>query len=279
MKSLDVLDPTRPDDPAFAASGEQAQRVRENALRRAQPPSPGARRPPRTAGLILVAGLIAAAAGAGLVVTAAPPPDARAALQAAVARTRSAASGRIIRTVESRPPGSREPSTERHVLRFDADGNLEWVERARIRFNGRTIVARRTYREVGRRAWIRDDTAPDARFEPAVVTADRDFPHQLVRHVGSPALVRLVRRAPRLDVRTAPDGSTTYRAGTTAGAVEDAAPNAAGRARGGAWKRTARLTVVVDGRGFVRRVVVSAPGSTMTTQYVGLDRPQHIARP
>jgi hypothetical protein len=280
MNPLELLDPTRPDDPAFDPRGEQAQRVRTAAMRAAADRAPGRRPRPLVLGVALVAAAVAAAVGAVVVLSSLPPTSARAALQEAVARTRAVASGRIVRTVEIRPPATRESSIERHVVRFDADGDLEWVERARLELDeGWTVTVHRTFREIHGQGWTRDDTKPGARFEALGATSDQDFPHQLVEQVGSPALVALVRDASDLSPQTGPDGSTTYRAETTAGRVEDAAPSAAGRAPGGAWSRRVTLSVTVDERGFVRRVVVASPGVTMSTEYTELGEPQRIDRP
>jgi hypothetical protein len=70
-----------------------------------------------------------------------------------------------------------------------------------------------------------------------------------------------------------------YRATVTAGEVFDASPTAAGRAQGGAWRRSARLEVTVGKDGLIERVVSTGDVVTETVEYRDLNAPQAIERP
>jgi hypothetical protein len=265
--SLDLLDPTRPDDPRFDPAGEQAARVRAAALTRRPAPRPAGRR-------LVLAGAVAAIAAALLVVVVVrSPTDARAALEAAAARTAAIESGRVVWTIRSDPPGP-VWVVGRAEIRFQG-GDLAYVSSGEIVLeDGRRERTGSAYREIGDDAYARDDTKPGARFERMPPTSEEDQPHKLVANVGSQGLIALARRADDLTT----DG-TTYRATTTAGEVFDAAPTAAGRFQGGAWDRPVTLEVVVGPDGLVRRVSVTDDHGTETTEYLDLGEPQVIERP
>jgi hypothetical protein len=265
--SLDLLDPTRPDDPRFDPAGEQARRVRSAALARPPARRPAARR------LALAAAAATVAAAVLVVALTRSPTDARAALAEAAARTAGVESGRVVWTMRSDPPGPARFSAHAEV-RFQG-GDLEWVSRGvAVLEDGRTERTGSAYREIGDDAYARSGAKPGARFERVPPTSEEDHPHKLVDQVGSQALVALARRADDLTT----DG-TTYRATATAGQVFDAAPTAAGRAQGGAWDRPVTLEVVVGPEGLIRRVTVTQPDSTETTEYLDLGEPQVIERP
>jgi hypothetical protein len=275
MKSLKLLDPTRPDDPRFDPRGDVGRRVRAAAV--AAPPSRIPRRRPRRVVPALAVAAAAAAAGVVLLPTGGPD-DARATLQKAAERTAAVESGMVTWTLRADPPGPVR-SVDRSEIRFSG-GDLEWHSRSDgVLEDGRRVADRLTYVEVGDDGYIRDDTEPGVGFEHGGPTAESDFPHKLVEHVGSEALVALVRGAGDLATRAAPGGATAYRATVTAGQVFDASPTAAGRARGGAWDRPVTLEVTVGGDGLIRRVESGDDRSTMTIEYRDLNVPQAIERP
>lgn len=277
MTSLDVLDPTRPDDPRFDPHGAHGERVRRAALARAaaHPSAPG-RNLFRPSAVLASGAAVALVAAVLILTTAGSSPDARAALAQAEQRMATVGSGVVTVTHDGR--GGGYAVNEVDEVRFDGV-DLEWVTRARLALpDGRTITKRETFREVDGIGYLRDDTKPDARFETLGSTSDRDFPHQLVKQVGKQSLVELARRADDLTTRSA--GSTTvFRATATAGAVFDAAPTAAARAPGGAWRGNATLEVTVGPDGFVRQVQVDSAHDTTTTQFADLGKPQAIPSP
>lgn len=273
-----LLDPTRADDPAFDPHGPQARRVRTAALAASAPPASRSRRRP---GLpVALTGLAAAAALAVAVVilTASPAPDARAALQAAAKRTAAVDSGRAVWTMRSRIPADGYTGEARHVIRFDGE-DLEAVYRSREVVEGRPpMVSAETFREVDGIGYSRDDSRPRARFE-RLAGGTGEGPAQLIaRQADNETLVALVRGAGDVTPDEHADGSTTYRATTTAGEVEDAAPTAPGRG-GPGWNRKVRLEVTVAADGLIRRVVVRDGPTTRTTDYSDLGIPQRIERP
>jgi hypothetical protein len=275
MTSLAVLDPTRPDDPRFDPDGEQGRRVLSAAV--AAPFPRASRRRPRR--LVPVLGVVAAAAAAGIVLLpTGSPDDARAALQRAAERTAAVESGRVIWTLRADPPGAAR-SVDRSEISFSG-GDLEWRSRSEMVLDdGRRVVDGVTYVEVGSDGYFRDDTRPGGAFQRSAPSAESDFPHQLVEHVGSEALVALVRGADDFAAQSARGGATRYRATVTAGQVFDASPTAAGRARGGAWARPVTLEVTVGDDGLIRRVVSTDDRATMTVEYRDLNSPQVIERP
>jgi hypothetical protein len=279
MTSLEILDPTRPDDPRFDPRGDQGRRVRAAATARAEPaplPSPRRTRPRRLAPALATAA-VAAAAAVVLLPTGASD-DARAALQQAAERTAAIESGRVIWTLRADPPGPVR-SADRSDIHFSG-GDLEWRARGHIVLeDGRRTETALTYREIGDDGYVRDDSEPGAEFTKGPATAESDFPHQVVRHFGSEALVALVRGAADFSARPAAGGATVYLATVTAGEVFDAAPTAAGRAQGGAWRRPVTLEVTVSEAGLIERVVTSGEHETMTIEYRDLNLPQVIERP
>jgi hypothetical protein len=281
MTRFDVLDPTRPDDPRFDPHGAQARRVRARAVARAEATAsrPAGRRVlARVALAACVVAILAVAAS--LLLRTSSPPDARAALGQAAARMASFDSGRIIFTSRFEPRAPEPASVCRHEVRFDGR-DFESVSRCRLVFPGGRTVSQGpdTGWEVDGRGYERDDSRPGARVVPlGGPWGDGDFRKKLIEQVGSQALVALARRASDLTTEPAAGGGTVYRATATAGAVFDAAPLGR-RASGGGWKRKVRLAVTVDDDGVIRRVEVSSPQLTMTTEFVDLGEPQVIERP
>lgn len=281
MNTLELLDPTRPNDPAFDPRGAQADRVRAaaraGAPRRDLPP----RRRRRAASRRIAAGVLAIAAVVAAVVVATDttaPTDARAALARAAARTADITSGRIVWTVGGEDPRSGYAGRTRTVVRFDGE-NLEARSRSRATVPGRPVMETdTTLRHVDGTAYVRDESQPGADFERIGRAAPTDPSRLLVEQVGSPALVELARRDPGLERSAAPGGGTLYQATATAGEVFDAAPIAAGRAQGEVFDRKVRLEVIVRD-GLVRRVKVVDEGITQTTEYLELGEPQPIERP
>jgi hypothetical protein len=282
MTRFDVLDATRPDDPRFDPHGAQARRVRARAVARAEAT---ASRPAGRGVLVRVALAVCVVAILAVAVsdflTTSSPPGARAALQQAAARTASFDSGRIIFTSRSEPRAGEPGYVGRDDVRFDG-GDFESVSRWRVvSRGGRTVrLGAETSLEVDGRGYTRDDSRPAAGFVPlGGPWGDGDFRKKLIDQIGSEALVALARRASDLTTEPAAGSGTVYRATATAGAVFDAAPLAAGRASGGGWKRKVQLAVTVDDDGVIRRVEVSSPQLTMTTEFVDLGEQQVIERP
>ena len=291
MTSLEPLDPTSADDPRFDPHGLQAHRVRAAAIARAEEATDlatrrrthvaaprrrmgGAAARPRRRGALVVALAIAIVVVVVLAVAPRSAPDARAALQRAAERTASVESGRVIWTMRADPPGPMR-GWDRSEVRFTG-GDLEWTNRGRsVSPDGERFTSRTTYREIGDDAYVLEG----GRFERVAPSAESDFPHKLVQQVGSEKLIELARRADDLTEEPAPGGGTTYRATATAGEVFDAAPIAAGRAQGGAWRRSVELAVTVGDDGLITRVVSTGRDETMTTEYADLGEPQPIERP
>jgi hypothetical protein len=290
MTSLEPLDRTSADEPRFDPHGPDARRIRAAAIARAQEARSRGGLGPRTTRAVArrprvrLAGALAAAFALALlvvVVLAVAPrsaPDARAALERAAERTASVESGRVIWTQRADLPGPMR-AFDRSEVRFTG-GDLELTSRGwSVSPEGERYSSRMTYREIGDDGYVRDDAKPDAGFERVEPSAESDFPHKLVQQVGSEALVALARRADDLTEEPAPGGGTTYRATTTAGEVFDAAPVAAGRAQGGAWRRPVELAVTVGDDGLITRVVAAGRYDTMTTEYADLGEPQPIEVP
>jgi hypothetical protein len=282
MTRFDVLDPTRPDDPRFDPHGAEGRRVRARAVARAEATASRPARRRVLARAALAACVVAMlAVAASVLLTTSSPPGARAALQQAAARTASFDSGRIIFTSRFEPGAPEPGSICRHEVRFDGR-DFESVSRCRVVSPGGRTVSQSadTGWEIDGRGYTRDDSRPGARVVPlGGPWGDGDFRKKLVEQVGSEALVALARRASDLTTEPAAGGGTVYRATATAGAVFDAAPLAAGRGSGGAFKRKVQLAVTVDDDGVIRRVEVSSPQLTMTTEFVDLGEPQVIERP
>jgi hypothetical protein len=280
MTSLEPLDPTTADEPRFDPHGPEARRIRAAAIARAEAAQSRVGRRPqaRLRGALAAAFALAVVVVVVLAVAPRSAPDARAALEQAAERTAAVESGRVIWTQRADPPGPVR-GFDRSEVRFTG-GDLEWTHRGwAVSPDGERHGSRSTYREIGDDGYYRDDTTPGARFERMEPSAESDFPHKLVQQVGSEALVALARRADDLTEEPAPGGGTTYRATATAGEVFDAAPIAAGRARGGAWKRPVELAVTVGDDGLIARVVAVGRYDTMTTEYADLGEPQPIERP
>jgi hypothetical protein len=294
MIRLDLLDPTDPQDPRFDPGGDQARRVRAAAVARAQArPTPQRPRLTRRS-LALVAGAAAAlAVAAVLVSTTGSPSDARAVLRDAARRTAAVESGRVIWSVRAsarKPRGGPFRDEYREEIRFDGD-DLAAVARSRWVDGNRSGSTRTTYVEVDRVGYTRDDSKPNAPFErEPFQSSGQDPTHLIVKQVGSPALVELARRSDDLTTKEGPDGSVTYRATATAGAVFDAAPRAAGRAKGPSFARPVRLEITVDGDGLIRRVRTTSQiektdtgyrdlSETTVTEYLDLGEPQRIEAP
>lgn len=273
MTRLDLLDPTRPDDVAFDPDGAQARRVRAAALQVGPAPAParGRRRVAITGGAVAAAVVIAITVG-----TSTAPSDARAALQEAAQQTGQADSGRVIVTIVGEDPATGYRAEVRTEIRFQQE-DLEVIRRGREAIPGRgQIETATTLRLIDGVAYERNDSRPSGRFRKIGKFDPVTF--QVTGQVDDDALVDLV-RATR-DVKAEEDGGvTTYRGTTTAGAVEDAAPTAHGRAQGPAWNREVGLELTVGEDGLIRHVVVRDGEFTRTTRYVDLGETQSIERP
>jgi hypothetical protein len=277
MTSLEPLDPTRPDEPRFDPHGPEARRIRAAAIAQAeeeQPRGRPARRPTRPAAALGAAFALAAVVVVVLAVAPRSAPDARAALQRAVEQTAAVESGRVIWTMHADPPGPIR-AWGRSEVRFTG-GDLEWTSSGwSVSPDGERSSSETTYREIGDDGFVLEG----ARFQRVEPSAESDFPHKLVQQVGSEAFVALARGADDLTEEPALGGGTTYRATATAGEVFEAAPIAAGRAQGGAWRRPVDLAVTVGDDGLITRVVAAARYDTMTTEYADLGEPQPIELP
>lgn len=278
MTSLELLDPTRADDPRFDPDGHHAERVRSAALARAA--STPRRTAPRPRGRTAVAGLVTAcavAAGVVVAVTATDAPDARASLVAAAERTDGFESGRVVLTERFHDPDGRVRGHDRSEVRFDGT-DLELVTRSVVELPDRKIERRVTVRQFDGVAYERDDTRPSAGFRRVGRVAPTSFHSQLARYAGGEGLLRLARAADDVVEQAGPNG-TTFRATATVAEIEAAAPTSAGVLPGPASRRPVALRVDVTGDGRVRRVVTEQPGLRREIEYLDLGVAQPIERP
>jgi hypothetical protein len=272
MSDLELLDPTRADDPAFDPDGAQAHRVRVAAMRA----RPAARPAPRRRLALGGAAVAAAALIAAVVGTSTAPPDAVAALREAARQTAAADSGRVLVMVKGEGPIAGYRVDARTEIRFQRE-DLELVVRSREAIPGGPEMERAlTLRRIDGIAYERDDSRPGGRFRKLGKVDPVTF--SVVGQVDDDGLVALVQST--RDVKAERDGDvTTYRGTTTAGAVEDAAPTAHSRSQGGEWDREVRLEVSVGEDGLIRHVTVRDREIVRTTRYSDLGEPQTIERP
>lgn len=276
MTDLDLLDPTRPDDPAFDPDGPQARRVRAAAVRPA--PAKAPRRAPRLAlGGLAAAVLAAAAVVVGTTTTA---PDARAALLQAAERTGAIGSGRAVYTLQVDHGDVGYKADVRNEIRFQGD-DIEIVSTGRETLpSGETMERALTYRQIDGVGYQRSgdngpflrlgSIAPERREDGQAV----DIPVGIAGAPDNEKLVALVKAADGVTI----DGNT-YRAAVTAGEFEDAARTAAGRSRGPAWDRPVQLELTVGDDGLIRRVVAAEEDNVKTTEFFDLGEPQVIEKP
>jgi hypothetical protein len=265
MSRLELLDPTRPDDPAFDPAGPQAQRVLAAAMR----PVPEPRRAPKRLALVLAAAAAVAVAVVLATGTTAPT-DARAALLQAAERTSAIDSGRVVWTLKADLTDPLYKADIRNEIRFSGN-DLEMVGTGQETLpNGQILDRRTTFRLVDGIGYERDG---DGRFQE-LGPVSHEGQLQITGQIDNEALVALVRSTDDLTV----DGST-YRGTVTAGEFEDAAPTAPGRAKGPAWNRPIKLELTIDGEGLIRRIVATGEHEVRTTEYLDLGSRQVIEKP
>jgi hypothetical protein len=278
MTRLDLLDPTRPDDPSFDPDGAQAQRVRAAAAA-VRPAAP--RKPPRRAPRLALGGLAATvlAAAAVVVGTTTTAPDARAALLQAAERTGAVDSGRAVYTLHADHGAVGYKADVRNEIRFSGD-DFEIVSAGRETLpSGKTEERSLTYRQIdgvgyqrtGDGPWVRlGAIAPERREDGQAV----DIPVGIAGRVDNEQLVELAKAADDVTIE-----GNTYRATVTAGEFEDAAQTTAGRPQGPAWDAPVKLELTVDDDGLIRRVVATEEHNVKTTEFFDLGEPQVIAKP
>lgn len=253
-------DPTSPSEPRFDPDGPQARAILAAALVR------DAAVPRRRALRLVPAAAIAVAAVAAAVFVLPGGASPRAALAAAAERTAAFDSGVIVYTGTS-VAGDYRVEAEQTVRFAGADVEVQAAS-TEVLPDGRRLAGASTYRLVDGRHYLREGSG--WRRLGAAGQGD-SYAERVSAEVGNQALVALVSVA--ADVQR--DGDR-FRATVPVARLEELPVPPFGLTGSG---HEAEIDLLLDDRGLIRRLTVSAAGSVRTVEYRDLGAPQVIAAP